>query len=173
MHCIFLGLAKHTVQIWKDNGILQHHHFKMLQEKLDKIIPPAKVGRIPRKIEAGLASFTAGEWKNWILIYALHDIIEDSHFKCWCLLVESCFILLRPAILKTQVEQAHVLLVEYCKSFDLLYGPEHCTPNMHMCCHLKDCLFDFGPLSAFWCFPYECYNGLLEGISKLWILPEK
>ena len=34
-------------------------------------------------------------------------------------------------------------------------------------------MLDFGPLSSFWCFPYERYNGLLEGISKSWILPEK
>ena len=44
---------------------------------------------------------------------------------------------------------------------------------MHMSCHLRDCLLDFGPFSTFWCFPYECYNGVLEGVSKSWILPEK
>ena len=35
-------------------------------------------------------------------------------------------------------------------------------------------MLDFGPLSSFWCFPYyECYNGILEGINKSWIAPEK
>ena len=114
--------------------------------------------------------------ENWILIYsvyALHGITERSHFKCWCLLVESCFTLLRPVISETHIEKTHTLLVEYCKTFESLYGPERCTPNMHMCCHLKDCLLDFGPLSAFWCFPYERYNVLLEGMSKSWISPEK
>ena len=32
---------------------------------------------------------------------------------------------------------------------------------------------DFGPFSAFWCFPYERYNGILEGVSKSWLRPEK
>ena len=176
MHCLFLGLAKHTIQTWKEKGVLSHNKFKLLQEKVDSIIPPSKIGRIPRKVESGFASFTADEWKNWIVlysIYALHGIIEEQHFKCWCLLVESCSILLEPVLSRSQIEEAHGYLINFCKSFELLYGSECCTPNMHMCCHIKDCLLDFGPLSAFWCFPYERYNGLLEGISKSWILPEK
>ena len=64
MHCIFLGLAKYTIQIWKEDGILHQHHFKMLQEKVDVIIPPSKVGRISRKIESGFGPFTADEWKT-------------------------------------------------------------------------------------------------------------
>ena len=42
-----------------------------------------------------------------------------------------------------------------------------------MACHLKNCLLDFGPFLSFWCFPYERYNGILEGVTKSWILPEK
>ena len=106
MHCIFFGLAKHIMNVWKDDKILQPSHFKILQQKSDIMIPPAKIGRISYKIESGFASFTADEWKNWIIIFsvhALHNIIEDSHFKCWYLLVESCVILLHPVISKSQV----------------------------------------------------------------------
>ena len=42
-----------------------------------------------------------------------------------------------------------------------------------MCLHLKDSLLDFGPLSAFWCFPFERFNGTLEGFKKSWTGPEK
>ena len=48
-----------------------------------------------------------------------------------------------------------------------LHGTQCCTPNMHMACHLKDCLLDFSP---FFSFPYE---RILEGVSMSWILPEK
>ena len=47
MHCIFLGLAKHTIQTWKDVGVLQNKHFSLLQEKVDRIVPPSKIGPIP------------------------------------------------------------------------------------------------------------------------------
>ena len=37
------------------------------------------------------------------------------------------------------------------------------TPNIHMHCHLAECIRDYGPLSSFWLFPFERYNGILEG----------
>ena len=32
---------------------------------------------------------------------------------------------------------------------------------MHMHCHLKSCVEEFGPFHSFWLFPFERYNGLL------------
>ena len=173
MHCIFLGLAKHTIQIWKDKKILTANDFSLLQRKVDIMVSPSKIGRVPRKIDSGFSSITADEWKNWILLYsvfALHGVIGDSHFKCWCYLVDSCIILCQTVVTATQINIAHTLLLEYCQLFETLYGPESCTPNMHMSCHLRECLLDYGPFMSFWCFPYERYNGILEGISKSWIV---
>ena len=51
---MFLGLAKHTSQTWKDVGVLQDKHFNLLQEKVDCIVPPSIIGRIPRKIQGFL-----------------------------------------------------------------------------------------------------------------------
>ena len=64
-------------------------------------------------------------------------------------------------------------LCEFCKEFEIIFGPEVCTPNMHMACHLKDCMSDYGLLSAFWCFSFERYNGVLENMNLSWISPEK
>ena len=33
--------------------------------------------------------------------------------------------------------------------------------NLHLHLHLKDTILDFGPSRAFWCFPFERYNGIL------------
>ena len=65
------------------------------------------------------------------------------------------------------------LTVWFCRQFEDLYGAERCTPNMHMACHLKDCMLDYSVLSAFWCFPFERMNGILEGMKKSWVSPEK
>lgn len=176
MHNIFLGLAKHTVKIWKEKGILQSNQFVQLQTKADMITTPTGIGRIPRKLESNFSSFTADEWKNWILIFSVHTlkgVVDEQHYKCWCLLVDSCVLLCQYIITEQQINQAHVHLVEFCQQFEILYGSECCTPNMHLACHLKECLLDFGPFSAFWCFPFERYNGILEGISKSWMQPEK
>ena len=176
MHNVFLGLAKHTLHTWKEKGILTMAHYSQLQEKVDFITPPPRVGRIPRKIESNFASFTADEWKNWILLYssfALYNVIDTPHFNCWSFLVDACKILCQPIVSRSNINDAHLLLVEFCKLFETLYGIECCTPNMHMSLHLKECLLDFGPFPAFWCFAFERYNGILEGISKSWVSPEK
>lgn len=70
MHNLFLGIAKHTTNTWKDLDLINSTDFSDLQSKVDSITPPPKIGRIPRKIGPGFSSFTADEWKNWILLYS-------------------------------------------------------------------------------------------------------
>ena len=33
-------------------------------------------------------------------------------------------------------------------------------------------IVDVGPLYSFWCFSFERYNGILEGMQKTWQAPE-
>lgn len=54
-----------------------------------------------------------------------------------------------------------MLLLNFCKKFELLYGKQSCKPNLHMHNHLKDCLLDYGPPHTFWCFSFEHLNGML------------
>ena len=35
------------------------------------------------------------------------------------------------------------------------------TPNMHLHCHLKECVIDCGPVHVFWFFSFERFNGIL------------
>ena len=37
---------------------------------------------------------------------------------------------------------------------------------MHLQCHLKDCILDYGPLHGFWCYSFERYNGLLGDLPN-------
>ena len=176
MHNLFLGLAKHTIKTWKELNILRDLHFEILQEKVDSINPPPRIGRIPRKIASGFSAFTADEWKHWILIYSLHslkNVIPSQDYQCWCLFVDACTILCQLVITKEDAELAHDLIVKFCKNFKELYGSNYCTPNMHMACHIKDCVLDYGPLSAFWAFSFERFNGTLERTKKSWCGPEK
>lgn len=138
--------------------------------------PPAGIGRIPRKIESAFASFTADKWKHWTLIYsvyALYKVIPEEHYKCWCLFVDGCQILCRLTITPEEITDAQHYIVEFCKTFEVLYGKEACTPNMHIACHLQQCLLDYGSLATFGAFSFERYNGLLEGLQKSWNGPEK
>ena len=176
MHNLFLGIAKHAVSTWKDLNILRSNDFNIIQSKVDSILPPTKIGRIPRKISSGFDSFTAEQWKNWILVYsvfALKDVLPPQHYRCWCLFVDACILFCQLVITPNSVTTAHKLLVLYCKKFQELYGISYCTPNMHMACHIHANITDYGPLAAFWAFSFERYNGTLENMKMSWCGPEK
>ena len=56
---------------------------------------------------------------------------------------------------------ADTLLLKFCQRFQVLYGPEAITPNIHLHAHLLECIKDYGPMCNFWLFSFERFNGLL------------
>ena len=176
MHSLFLGVAKHMVKVWRDLDIITAEHLTTIQEKVDNMTPPPKVGRIPRKIQSGFTAFTADEWKNWITLYSpyvLHGLLPQQDYNCWCSFIEACQLVCLPVVTTAQIMEAHYHFVNFCTTFEQIYGKDKCTPNMHMICHLKDIIFDYGPVHCFWCFSFERYNGMLESMQKSWVNPEK
>ena len=49
----------------------------------------------------------------------------------------------------------------FSQKFEEINGKDACTPNMHLHHHLAECLLDYGPPYAFWCYSFERYNGML------------
>ena len=164
MHNLFLGTGKHTFEVWMDVGVITKKHLKHFQDIVEKFVVPTDVGRIPSSIGSGIGGFTANQWSNWITIFspiALKGTLSNEHLECWLMFVRACA-LLKPRMIRVcDIESADILLLRFCKQFQQLYGSSACTPNMHLHAHLKECLLDFGPPHAFWCYPFERYNGIL------------
>lgn len=40
------------------------------------------------------------------------------------------------------------------------------VPNHHMALHLRECMELFGPVHAWWAFPFERYNGIIGKLNK-------
>ena len=121
-------------------------------------------GRLPARIGSCYGGFTAKQWKNWILIYsvvAMKGMLPNDHMGCWLLYVNACKLLCKPVLKKEDIIAADRFFIQFCRKFEILYGKEQCTPNMHLHLHLKQCFLDFGPPHAFWCFAFERYNGIL------------
>ncbi|CAG8445325.1 7875_t:CDS:2 [Ambispora leptoticha] len=117
MHNLYLGTAKRMTHYWTD---VQQHDAE-IQEIIDTN-PPSDIGRIPRKITAGFSSFTADQWRNWILLYStfcLRNYLPHNYRRYWQMFV--------------------------CAN--ALWGI--ITPNMHMHTHLHECLEDYGPIYGF------------------------
>lgn len=58
------------------------------------------------------------------------------------------------------------MMLEFCQVFENLYGAESCTINLHLHCHIAECLRDYGPAHSTWCFSFERYNGVLGGMPN-------
>lgn len=168
MHNLFLGTAKHMLRVWDTNSILDlsdRETIQQLQSQIDNMSTPADVGRIPRKVETKFSGCTADQYKNWVTLYSipcLHSMLSDNHLECWRHFVLACRILCQRSLSATDINVVDALLLQFCRRVQRMYGNSAITPNMHMHCHLKTILEDYGPVYGFWLFSYERYNGILE-----------
>ena len=100
-------------------------------------------------------------WVNYYSLYCLYQILPREHLECWRHFVLASRLLCKHQLSKDEVRIADALLLQFCRRFEVLYGPEAVTPNIHLHAHLADCIEDYGPMSNFWLFSFERLNGVL------------
>ena len=165
MHNLFLGLAKHfTKKIFLKGTILSKEDLKIIQDRINRIVIPSDIGRIPYKISDSYRSFTADQYKNWVIHYSiicLYGLLSAANIECWRHLVLACRILCKFRLTHDDVIIADALILRFCKRTEELFGKHLITPNMHMSCHIRECILDYGPMQNFWLFSFERYNGIL------------
>ena len=77
------------------------------------------------------------------------------------LFVRGCLTLCSRIISLKKAHEAHQCFSQFLRLHESLYGVDNCTINMHLHLHLEDCIRDYGPVYSFWCFAFECLNGIL------------
>ena len=70
-------------------------------------------------------------------------------------------ILTSTLITVNDVDNAHAILLQFCQQFEELYTHQSAKPNMHLHCHLHECVQNYGPIFGVWGFSFERYNGVL------------
>ena len=164
MHNLFLGTSKKMFKVWTDLKLFSKSQLKEIEERINSVEVPCDIGRLPMRITSNSGSYTAEQWKNWTLIYSifcLKGVLPEEHFRCWQTFVLACKYLCQSVISKTDLEIADGLILKFCKSVETLYGKHVITPNMHLHNHLKEVILDHGPVTSFWCFSFERFNGIL------------
>ena len=51
------------MKIWKENNILESHHFNKIHKRVNKAIVPSDLGKLFTKNESAFDGFTADQWK--------------------------------------------------------------------------------------------------------------
>lgn len=163
MHNLFLGTGKHMIDVWIRNSYFVNADFQTIQTFVDKVVLLSDIGRIPYKIQSGFSSFKADQLKLWITVYSIPSlvgILPEAHLECWRHYVLACRIVCKQELTQDDIILADVLLLQFCRHAEQLYG-KNVTLNMHMHCHLKDVMLDYGPIQEFWLFSFERFNGIL------------
>ena len=122
---------------------------------------------IPKNIASNWGTFTAYEYKAWVLTYSLYcleGIFDDKYLKVWAKLVNACQYLVKPCVTKHEVDRAHTLFKEFGTDLEKLYGKDFITPNNHLHMHLKDCVLEFGPVYSYWLFAFERFNNNIGNV---------
>ena len=170
MHNLFLGSAKYFMRnILITKGLLSDANLCKIQDKINAFVVPSDIGRIPIKIQSGFSSFISDQWKNWSIYFSivvLHDVLEQEVLECWRHFVLACRILCARHITLERVKLGDALLLQFYRRVERMFGKGCITPNMHLHCHLADCIIDYGPLHNFWCYPFERYNGILGSLPN-------
>ena len=170
MHNLFLGSAKHFLKdILIGGDHISSTDMDLMQSRVNSIVVPAGIGRIPLKIESGLSKLTADQWKNFVLYYsiiALRGIITGANLERWRHFVLACRVLCSKEISLENAKLGDALLMQFCRRTERLFGKHEITPNMHLHSHLLECIIDYGPLHSFWCFAFERFNGILGSMPN-------
>jgi len=66
---------------------------------------------------------------------------------------------------KVKLEEVYHCLLNIVKLIEKKYDSEKITLNSYLCLHICECVKDYGPMYAFWCFSYERMNGLLGKLN--------
>ena len=92
-------------------------------------------------------------------------MLAREHLQYWLLFVKACSLLCTRFLRKKDIQLADQYFHLFCQKYEEVNGKNACTPNMHLHLHLKQCLNDYGPTNAFWCYAFERYNGMLGNFS--------
>ena len=76
---------------------------------------PSDIGRIPYKIEHAFYSFTADQYKNWVVHYSiicLQGILSSEHLECWRQFVLACRYMCKPVLTRNDITIGDALLLK-------------------------------------------------------------
>ena len=130
MHDLFLGTAKHVVEVWLEMLNLSASDLERVQVKVDSSNVPSDLGRIPTKIAKMFSGFTAEQWKNWVTIFSLFALfrhLPKRDYSCWAHFVIACSLVCTTLVKLKDLGIAHDHLLKFCKEFEKIYGKRRVT----------------------------------------------
>ncbi|XP_031789293.1 uncharacterized protein LOC116418348 [Nasonia vitripennis] len=162
MHGLLAGVEQQIFKKWTDsksisNFKLTNQEIKVINQRLLSIQPTQDIHRQPRSLKEK-GNWKSAEIKSWCLIYSLpclQGILDDTALKHYSLLVKSLYVLLNNNITKEELDQCESDLLEFVGKYEIYYGIENMTFNIHTLLYVVDSVKKSGPLWSNSTFPFE------------------
>lgn len=165
MHLVCLGVVKKIMLLWI-KGPLSVRLSPRLVNKISHLLmsfkytTPNNFVRRPRSIR-DIKLWKAVEFRNFLLYtgpVVLKDVLKRNIYDHFLSLHIAITIITRPNLCQDDfINFAEALLNHFVISFEILYGKQYISHNIHNLLHLCCDVRRFGPLDSFSAFRFENY----------------
>lgn len=171
LHNVLLGATKKLLDLWfSHKGIYPPSTRLRISSKIEKMtkFEPQEFNRKLRGLNK-LGVWKGKEFRTFLLFIgplALKNEISGEHFNHFMLLHTAISILIQKDFCIQFNNAAKQILKLFIQDFEVLYGLENMTHNIHLLYHLPDDCIKNGPLDYFSAFKYESYLGKLKNLIQ-------
>ncbi|KZV61967.1 hypothetical protein PENSPDRAFT_557907, partial [Peniophora sp. CONT] len=140
---------------------------------------PTWVDRGPKQFgKAGVGHIKADQWRTiatillplvlipqWSAGGARYDESRAAVLKNFLDLIAAVNLISSKSVSARRIERMAQHLKKYCEGLRLLFPNYRIPPSLHQSFHLPELLYLFGPVTSFWGFPFERFNGIMHNFN--------
>lgn len=169
MHCVELGVMKKLLHLWLDTKnhkepfYIKKKNQILLSTRIVEIKPNNEFIRKPKSI-SHFGEYKANEFRAlmlYFLRFALPGVLDSKYIKHFHLLCTAMYLLLSENISHDSINEAENRLQKFADEFEVLYGENNVTMNLHLIRHLSSTVRQLGPLWSQSAYAFENNNGIV------------
>lgn len=170
MHLICLGVVKKIILFWMKGPFSVRLNTRSINKISHMLIlfrntTPNNFVRRPRSIK-DVKQWKTIEFRNFLLYtgpIVLRYILKEDIYIYFLTLHAAITILIRPNLCQKElINFAEALIDHFVASFEILYGKQYVSHNVHNLLHICSDIRTYGPLDNFSAFRFENYMHLLK-----------
>lgn len=153
-------------------SILSKDILAEIHNDIKAIFVPSWIERPPPNFGcASHGKLKADAWRNLFTVYFTITLVriwgsesspqrEKGLLQNFVHLAVAADLASRRSMSEVRAENYGTHILAYLASLRALFDHQF-VPNHHLSYHLKECLLRFGPVRAWWAYPFERYNGII------------
>ncbi|KZV61275.1 hypothetical protein PENSPDRAFT_543846, partial [Peniophora sp. CONT] len=140
---------------------------------------PSWIDRGPKRFgKSGQGHIKADQWRTiatillplvlipqWSPGGQRHDASRAAILANFLDLVAAVTMISAKSVTARRIERMRQHLRDYCEGLRLLFPNYAIPPSLHQSFHLPELLYLFGPVTSFWGFPFERFNGVMHNFN--------